>query len=51
MVVPSPVGDVKMVSLVGTFVLNTVTLKKSVLFLSCYFRLYIVYRLPYAIQQ
>ena len=32
MVVPSPVGDVKIVSPISTFVLNTLTLKKSAIF-------------------
>ena len=32
MVVPSPVGDVKIVSSSSTFVLNTLTLKKSAIF-------------------
>ena len=34
MVVPSPVGDVKIVSSISTFVLNTLTLKKSAICLS-----------------
>ena len=32
MAVPSPVGDVKIVSPIGTFVLNTLTLKKCIFF-------------------
>ena len=32
MVVPSPVGDGKIVSPISTFVLNTLTLKKSAIF-------------------
>ena len=34
MVVPSPVGDVKIVCPISTFVLNTLTLKKSAICLS-----------------
>ena len=36
MAVPSPLGDVKIVSPISTFVLNTLTLKKSALFYFIY---------------
>ena len=38
MAVPSPVGDVKIVSPISTFVLNTLTLKKKGGFFLCFFR-------------
>ena len=38
MAVPSPVGDVKIVSPISTFVLNTLTLKKSAFFLVFFFK-------------
>ena len=47
MAVPSPVGDLKILSLISTFVLNSLTLKERAFFFVNHFSREVTFHFPY----